>query len=102
MSFPEEWKDRWNVGVKPPAEPETLSTAVRGDGLAGRVQQWFRTRTPRERQLRLVETLALGHRRSIALVECDGQRFLAGMSADGVSTLVPIAKSEMALRMGAL
>lgn len=59
-------------------------------GIAGALGQWWRTRTQPARHLRLVETLALGPKRSVALLELDGQRFLAGMGADGVTTLVPV------------
>lgn len=47
----------------------------------------------RERSLRCVETLQLGPRRTLYLVECDGQRFLAGAGNDGIHTLLPLAKA---------
>ncbi len=60
-------------------------------GLAAGLVQWWRTRTqPAARQLRLVETLALGPKRSVALLQLGGQRFLAGMGPDGVSTLLQV------------
>jgi hypothetical protein len=34
--------------------------------------------------MRLVENLAVGGRRTVTLVECDGRRFLLGGSADAV------------------
>ncbi len=63
-------------------------------GLAGALLHWWRSRTTAiPRQLRLVETLPLGPKRSVALFELDGQRFLAGMGADGVHTLLEVGVS---------
>ena len=64
--------------------------AAAAHGLAGVVGQWWRARTQQPRQMRLVETLAIGPKRSVALLELDGQQFLVGMGADGVSTLLQI------------
>ncbi len=71
------------------AESPTGAAVRPVQGIAGALGQWWRTRTQPARHLRLVETLALGPKRSVALIELDGQRFLAGMGADGVTTLVP-------------
>lgn len=91
MAFSEEWKEQWK-----PQQAQRTKISAPVDGLAGRVGNWLRTRTERERHLRVVETLPLGQRRSVALLECDGQRFLAGMGADGVTTLVPLAMQSTA------
>ncbi len=61
-------------------------------GLAGTLLSWWHCRTaPTPRRMRLLETLPLGPKRSVALLELDGQRFLAGMGADGVHTLLQVA-----------
>ena len=39
-----------------------------------------------------VEALQLGPKRTLYLVECDGQRFLAGGGSEGIHTLQPIAQ----------
>ncbi len=70
--------------------PHASQAASPSYSLADRVQGWLRMRAPREQRLRLVETLALGPRRSVAMIECDGQRFLAGLGSDGVTTIVPV------------
>ena len=54
----------------------------------------LRRYTARNERLQVCETLSLGGRRSVALIECDGQRFLAGMSASGVETLVPVGEAR--------
>jgi|HubBroStandDraft_6_1064221.scaffolds.fasta_scaffold2230989_2 flagellar biogenesis protein FliO len=41
----------------------------------------------RQRRLRLCENLALGDKRSVAVVEFEDQRFLLGISSSGISLL---------------
>ena len=41
----------------------------------------------RQRRLRLCESLALGEKRSVAVVEFEDQRFLLGLSSSGISLL---------------
>lgn len=43
----------------------------------------------REKQMELVETLSLGGKRQLALVVCEGRRFLVGMGAESVDAIVP-------------
>ncbi len=65
-------------------------------GLAEVLLNWWRMRTTTApRQLRLVETLPLGPKRSVALLELDGRRFLAGMGADGVQTLLQVGTCDI-------
>lgn|GEM_PF-5387251 len=59
--------------------------------LAGRISAV--RRSPVRRTLRHVETLSLGQKRTIYLIECDGNRFLV---TDGMSAPVAVsAKSSM-------
>ena len=44
----------------------------------------------RERRLRLRETLALGERRLVAIVECDGREFLVAATGQTISLLAPL------------
>ncbi len=76
------------------ASATQVADAAQGYSLAERVQGWLRMKTPREQHMRLVETLALGPKRSVALIQVDGQSFLAGMGTDGVTTLVPVNATE--------
>ncbi len=64
--------------------------AQRGGAVLRGLGALLRRYTVRNERLEVCETLSLGGRRSVALIECDGQRFLAGMSASGVETLVPV------------
>ena len=45
-------------------------------------------RTQRQRQLRLIETLPLGGKRQLMLVECAGQSFLVGGGLESVQTIL--------------
>jgi len=42
------------------------------------------------RHMRLVENLAVGGKRTVSLVECDGRRFLLGGSADAVHCIASL------------
>jgi flagellar protein FliO/FliZ len=46
------------------------------------------------RQIRLVETTALGPKKALHIVEVDGQRFLIGSTADQVTMLSPISRAK--------
>ncbi len=47
-------------------------------------------RSRAERSLKLVETLSLGGRRQLMLVSCEKKKFLVGVGADGVQTIVAV------------
>ncbi len=42
------------------------------------------------RELRVVESLAIGGRKQLLLVSCAGERFLVGTGSDGVGTIVRV------------
>jgi len=46
------------------------------------------------RRLRLCETLSLGERRFLAIVECENQRFLVGGTAASVALLSTLSNSQ--------
>ena len=56
--------------------------------LAGRARQW-RSRSPRH--LRLCETLALGERRFVAVVQFEEQKFLIGGTGTSVGLLARLS-----------
>ena len=64
-------------------------------GLAGWLLECMRTwraghgRRPK-RQLRVVETLALGAKRQLMLVQCEGERYLVGTGADSIDSIVRV------------
>ncbi len=51
-----------------------------------------------ERKMELVETLNLGGKRQLMLVQCDGQRYLVGLGSDSVQSIV-LAVTESCTRM---
>jgi flagellar biogenesis protein FliO len=63
-------------------------------GLAGWVlgllRGWRGERTAQRRQMRVVETLALGGRRQLMLVSCGEEHFLVGGGIDSVETIVRV------------
>jgi flagellar biogenesis protein FliO len=44
------------------------------------------------RRMQVVETLALGGRKQLLLVNCDGERFLVGTGADQVQSIVRLGR----------
>lgn len=64
-------------------------TLLRGLGL----KRWLFWQRPRrrERRLRLVETLALGERRFVAVLNVDGREFLVGATPQSVALLGELA-----------
>ena len=66
-----------------------------------RTMRWWRQRELRgrrqqaRRQMTIVETLPLGHRKEVVLVSCAGERFLVGTGAEGVQTIVRIGSDRV-------
>lgn len=48
------------------------------------------------RTLRHIETLPLGMKRNVFLIECDGERFLLAISGDSVSSPVAVTQRSVA------
>lgn len=48
-----------------------------------------------EKRMKLVETLSLGGKRQLMLVECDGQKYLVGAGVDGAQTIVAVGVDEV-------
>jgi flagellar biogenesis protein FliO len=69
-------------------------------GLAGwacrLLRLWRSQREASQKQLRLVESLALGGKRQLMLVTCAGESFLVGGGADSVETIVRL-KTDISL-----
>ena len=63
------------------------------DRLASIIASLHQQRVPR--RMELVEILALGGKRQLLLVVCDGQRYLVGAAGDGVQTIVPLGQPSM-------
>ena len=68
-----------------------MATTKEIGGFAGWVVSAMKRGTQRtERTMRVLETLSLGGRKQLALVECGGQRFLVGTGPDSVDSLVMV------------
>ncbi len=72
--------------------------AVPPSGLAGWLLACFDRRKSqlRRKHMLVLETLALGSKRQLTLVECDGRRYLLGGGADSVETIVALADDSPA------
>ena len=78
----------------------TSSTGVQGlaGWVLGMLSNWRESKTTPRRQLRLVETLALGGKRQLMLVTCAGESFLVGGGVESVETIVRL-KAESSLEV---
>ena len=54
-------------------------------------------RPDRKKQMRVVETLALGTKNKLVLVSCGGERFLVGTGAESVGTIVRVRAEAVGL-----
>jgi flagellar biogenesis protein FliO len=50
---------------------------------------WAQMRQKSQRRMRVVETLPLGGKRSLFLVECEGKTFFVGCGGDAVNCIYP-------------
>jgi len=78
------------------AQSRPAKASPKTHGLAGHLLELIRgfgerRRAAGVRQMHLVETLPLGGKRQLMLVECAGERFLIGGGPESVETIVQIA-----------
>ena len=69
------------------------SKELTATGLLSRALLWLQTRSQvarRPRRLQLCATVALGEKRFVSIIECDGQQFLIGGGAGTVSLLAQL------------
>jgi len=66
----------------------------RGYSLAERLRElWKKTATAKDRriqQMQLLETLSLGGKRQLMLIQCGAERFLVGGGLESVETIVKL------------
>jgi hypothetical protein len=83
-------------GMADNSESETKARSA-GDSLFYRVigmlgnlagAAWTGERRKADRHIRVMETIPLGARKQLLLVDCDGERFLVGTGADQVQAIV--------------
>jgi hypothetical protein len=79
----------------PPAKERRPSAAP--GGLLSRALGWLNGRYTSPRRLRVVETIALGDKRMVAVIQADGRRFLVGGGPSGVSLLTPLDQPQLPL-----
>lgn len=73
--------------------------AVHNSFTALRQSRLRRVVSRRKRRLRLRETLPLGERRMVALIEFDDQTLLIGVTGNSIALLTPLAPGRTALEM---
>jgi len=56
--------------------------------------QGMRTARLASKKLRVCETVGLGEKRSLCLIQVDGRRFLVGSAPAGISVLAELEKSD--------
>lgn len=82
------------------SKEKALISPAEFQGLAGwawrLLRLWRSQREAPRKQLRLVESLALGGKRRLMLVTCAGENFLVGGGADSVETIVRL-KADISL-----
>jgi len=80
----------------PPAIERRPSAAPSG-GLLSRALGWLNGRYTSPKRLRVVETIALGDKRMVAVIQAEGRRFLVGGGPSGVSLLTPLDQPQLPL-----
>jgi len=73
------------------AEPQSLGAAIVSRIRAAFSEVRIQRRT---RRLKLCETLSLGEKRILALVECENRRFLIAATAQNISLLETLGAAE--------
>jgi flagellar biogenesis protein FliO len=82
------------AGVRLPWGPRLLS-------LWARIQAVFpRISISRRRSLRLCESLSLGDKRIVAVIECDDQRFLLAATPQNISLLQSLGPAQVGDKPG--
>ena len=72
--------------------------SVTTGGLVGWVMEAFSylmangSRRPAMKQMRIVETLAIGAKKQLLLVSCGGERFLVGTGSESVQTMMRVRR----------
>jgi hypothetical protein len=66
-------------------------------GLLGRALSWLKTNRSEPGRLRVLETVPLGDKRLVAVIQADGRRFLVGGGQSGVSLLTALDQTQRPL-----
>lgn len=79
-----------------PRQKSSPAPAAQG-GLLKRVISWLNGGYATPKRLRVLETVALGDKRLLAVIQADGQRFLVGGGPSGVSLLTALDQAQKPL-----
>jgi flagellar biogenesis protein FliO len=74
--------------------PPAQKPAVAERNLLTRAISWLNGNCATPKRLRVLETVTLGDKRLVAVIQADGQRFLIGGGPAGVSLLTPLDQSR--------
>ncbi len=87
-----------DMGTSPYVESAAREPRATEQGLAAWLLQTFRQRRGRssERRMEVLETLVLGPKRHLTLVECDGRTFLVGGGSESVAAILQIEQTPVA------
>jgi len=83
-------------------QPKQQSSKPVTGGLVGWVMEAFSylmangSRRPAMKQMRIVETLAIGAKKQLLLVSCGGEYFLVGTGPESVQTMVRVRQETVA------
>lgn len=77
--------------------PKSRWIVVAQQMLLSRAMAWFRGGQMPAKRLRVLDTVSLGEKRLVALIQADGGRFLVGCGATGVSLLTQLDKTQHAI-----
>ncbi len=82
--------------IAPPEEEKQKQLQPVRAGLLVRTWSWLQknNKFAAAKQLRVSETVSLGEKRFVALVDIDGQKFLIGGGASGVSLLTSLSGND--------
>lgn len=76
-----------------PVEVEKPKPAM-ANGLLERTLGWLKGNYATPKRLRVLETVTLGEKRMVAVIQADGCRFLVGGGPSGVSLLTPLDQMQ--------
>jgi len=80
--------------AEPADEKRTLAQPL-NNGLLSRGLAWLkRSKFVATKQMRVAETISLGEKRFVSVIYVDGQRFLIGGGASGVTLLTPLGSAQ--------
>ena len=83
-------------GLESTAPADTGLAGWVAGALQGRIKiKWRGTPATRvEQHMELVETLSLGGKRQVMLIECEGERYLVGCGPDSVATIEKVTQDS--------